>query len=157
VTTDDRLVVYLAGPVRGPNALWRQDFEAELMSAGGLNALCIHPGANVPGVTTVEEANARTDLYVAGDLLSVRRADIVVAYIRAEESGRGTGFELGYAHALGKTLLLVAESAEDERSWCFAIGSAPAVYPSLAAAAEVVRYLVAQVHGTSSYDPGLPG
>jgi nucleoside 2-deoxyribosyltransferase len=153
----DRLVVYLAGPVRGPNALWRNDFEHLLNAVPHHYPTLIFPGANVAGATDDAHANMRTDLYVAGDLLSVRDADLVVALLLKEESGRGTSFELGYAHALGKPILPVAATEEDRTSWCFAIGATPHFYPHLGAVAEVVRYLAEQASGTARFDPGAPG
>ena len=157
MTTDDRLTVYLAGPVRGPNALWRRDFEEAL---GHLRPsrwpLLIHPGANIPGAADAREANGRTDLFVAADILSIERADLLVAFLRAEESGRGTGFELGYASSCGTRILPVATSDEDRSSWAFALGNVPFVYRSLGDAAAVVAYAAAQLAG-ARYNPELPG
>lgn len=159
MTTDDRLVVYLAGPVRGPNALWRAEFEAALRAGWERDAgrwpypILIHPGANIPGTGA---ADARTDLYVSADLLSLARADLVVAYLRADETGRGTGFELGYATARGSRVLPVATFDVDRESWRFALANAPLVYETLDVAAAAVAYAAAQLSG-ARYDPARPG
>ncbi|MBA3875615.1 MAG: hypothetical protein C0498_01540 [Anaerolinea sp.] len=160
MTTDDRLAVYLAGPVRGPNALWRDEFELALSTAwrqhGGLNwpyPLTIRPGANIPGAPAADD---RPDFYVPADLVSIGRADLVVAYLLADESGRGTGFEIGYATARGIRVLPVAGTPADRESWRFALANVAFVYPDLATAAAAVAYAAAQLAG-ARYDPARPG
>ena len=155
------MLLYLAGPVRGPRALWRDEFEKALHAAIPIDGTgmasrpqLIFPGANIP--ENPDDADGRTDLYVAGDLMSVAAADMVVAYLHHAESGRGTGFELGYAHAAGIPLVLIAESPEDRASWCFAIGTAAHIYGSFAEAARLVAYVSAQFNG-ARYRPDLPG
>lgn len=155
MTTDDRLVLYLAGPVRGKNALWRDDFEEALRRLDA-RVLTIHPGGNVPGARTVEEADASTAVYVKGDLLSIDKADIVVAWLNAEATGRGTSFELGYAKAKGKTTLLITSSDEDRVSWRFALANEPFTCPDFDSAATIVAYVSGQLRG-SRYDPSRPG
>lgn len=156
------LTLYLAGPVRGPGALWRRAFGAALgLQFGGLcdpgDILLISPGRNITGATTKAEAEAAVHLYVPGDILSLRRADALVAYLRAESGGRGTSWELGYASARGLPIFAIAPEPADRVSWVFALGNLAVSYPGIAEAAQAVAHAAGQLSGKAQYDPTREG
>lgn len=91
-----RLAVYLSGGMRGEN--WQARVIAELPECAFVNPR--RHGLNEPRH------------YTASDLLGVRQCDIVLAYMQADNpSGIGLALEVGYAMALGKTVVLVDDSA----------------------------------------------
>ena len=50
--------------------------------------------------------------YTAWDLHAIRACDVLLAYFEADNpSGYGLSLEAGYAHALGKTVVLVDEKS----------------------------------------------
>lgn len=54
--------------------------------------------------------------YTAADLLGIRMSDVVFCYLdNANPSGVGMALEMGYAKALGKTIVFVIERLADER------------------------------------------
>lgn len=51
--------------------------------------------------------------YTAWDLIAVRNCDVVLAYMEVENpAGWALAMEIGYAHALGKPVLLVDEKSK---------------------------------------------
>lgn len=55
-------------------------------------------------------------MYTQWDLAAIREADIVFAYLEADNpAGHNMAFELGFAHALGKPILFVNESQKFDR------------------------------------------
>lgn len=96
------LKVYLAGGMRTE---WRERVK------GACPALhFIDPAEKEGG----GEWNARE--YVAWDLLHVRQADVVFGYMEhTNPSGIGLACEIGYAKALGKTVVVVIEPNNQHR------------------------------------------
>ena len=140
--------VYVAGPIAGPNADFRYRFDVALDRQLALHGLpltavhVIHPGA----VDTLgADPESRTEVYVAADLDSIRKADLVVAYLCADEAGRGTSFEVGYAVASGRAVLPVVVGVAAMYSWRFALAAIPCHYASLDEAAHVVAYWARQL------------
>jgi nucleoside 2-deoxyribosyltransferase len=86
--------VYLAGGMTNP---WR---ERVIDALPQFTFLC--------PTTSIKDAAE----YTARDLLLVRSADIVLAYMEADNpSGLGLALECGYALGLGKIVIVVNESA----------------------------------------------
>lgn len=86
-----KLTVYLSGGMRGD---WRQRVQAA-----------------VPCLTYINPQDHGLDIadeYTAWDLLGVRMADVIFAYLEDHNpSGIGLALEVGYAKALGKTVIFV--------------------------------------------------
>lgn len=60
------------------------------------------------------------DEYTAWDLLNIKQSDIVFAYMDNENpSGYGLCVEVGYAKALGKTIILVIDYLDNLRDQYF--------------------------------------
>lgn len=162
------LRVYLAGPVRdrGRRA-WRDDFVAALdhalggpQGASGFAVRCIHPGGNLPPDMIPEgedgpEPEGATPVYVPADLLSIRRCDVLVAFLTDDGAQSGTMVELGYALGLGKTILAILEG-DAAFARRFALGSLGGQSYTLAGAAATVVYMARQEAG-ATWDPEQPG
>ena len=156
------MIVYLAGPVRGPNASWRLDLSGLVADAYARLApdhawpAFLHPGGNLPEPYQ-DNPEEHVGLYVPADLLSVRRADLLVALLLAEESGRGTGIEVGMALGMGKPVLALAPTQADADSWRFAIAAGALWYRSAEKLAVALVMAAAQLSGISRYNPDQPG
>lgn len=156
------LTVYLAGPVRGPRASWRDAFVAgyaQWARAHGMDSawpLFVCPGGSMPlGWSDAPEAAPR--VYMAADLVSVRRADVVVALLDAGETGRGTATELGIALERGIPVLALVRSDADSASWVFALAAGVSAYRSEEELYAALAYAAMQVSGLLRYDPARPG
>lgn len=58
-------------------------------------------------------------LYTAWDLLAIRDSEIIFAYLeRSNPNAYGLILEVGYAAALGKTILLVDEKSRSDDALC---------------------------------------
>lgn len=67
-----------------------------------------------PGAHEINEGEE----YTAWDLHYVRRCDIMFGYMEATNpSGIGLSLEVGYARALGKTVILVDERSAGDRAF----------------------------------------
>lgn len=90
-----RLRVYLSG---GMHSDWRWQ-----VRRGCPDHVYIHP----------EDHNLALPMdYAMADILGIRQCDVVLAYMEGDNpSGIGLAFEVGYALALGKTVILVNESS----------------------------------------------
>jgi nucleoside 2-deoxyribosyltransferase len=87
------LTVYLSG---GMKSDWQDTVKSSIY-----NAEWIDPSRH---------GLSKPDEYTAWDLLGVRKADIVFAYLAEDNpSGIGLALEVGYAKALGKTIVFVDE------------------------------------------------
>ena len=96
--------VYLSG---GMNSNWRN----------GLNYLRDAPWVDVSFINPCEHRLISPRHYTAWDLKGVEICDIVFAYLASNNpSGGGLALEVGYAKALGKTIILVNEK-QDEPKW----------------------------------------
>lgn len=165
--------VYLAGPVlSAPGAAWRDRFIEAVRVAGvalaGESTIAswvpLVPGRPMADGSGGEE---RSDIYVPADLVSVRSADMLVAYLDAAHAGRGTAIEIGYAWGRGIPVLAIigpddmteAEAAaahlvgfyqqarDDTRhAWRFLLGLVPATY-SMESAAAAIAYAARQTSG----------
>lgn len=156
------LTVYLAGPVLVTSD-WRQQLEAAISMAERRDQRVlaplrlIHPGGRLL-IPDGDDPELRSDLYVPADLVSIRHADMVVAWLTADHAGRGTAVEIGYALGLGKPVLpILPDGMQDSRkedgalyAWRFTMGLVPATY-SLASAAAAI------VHAAHQLDGSRPG
>lgn len=96
------LSLYLAG---GSHSNWQKHFWKEFE---GL--LIIYD----PSLHDLHNAKE----YTSWDLLHIKRADIVVAVMESSNpSGYGLALEIGYAHALGKTILLIDSRSPNDESF----------------------------------------
>lgn len=116
--------VYLSGPISGLTYQearygWRASFNAQLDE--GITALSPmrHEGhlAEIKG--TLEKAYpdnlfSRPKMIVAKDFLDIKLSDIVIANFEfAKRPSVGTFVELGYAKALGKTIIVIKNDDTD--------------------------------------------
>lgn len=96
-------IVYLAGGFRSG---WQKNVHDQL----GRDYLILDPSAH--GI-------ADRDEYTKWDLDAIRQCDIVLAFMESTNpGGYSLALEVGYAHALGKTIVFVDE-VEDERARYF--------------------------------------
>lgn len=112
--------VYLAGPITGCTydgaVEWRDELgwrgetsQWELVSPMRGKAVFAPAALDEPLTSTFDDDGAA----VARDLWDIRRADVVlVNLLGAERVSIGTMCELGYAHALGKLIVVVLEDAD---------------------------------------------
>ena len=117
------LTVYLAGPITGMTYSravdWREEFGLmnsrirTLSPMRGKDYLKQEFGDKaLPGTVDYRRSHVMStdDAIYARDLWDVRRSDVVVAnFLGAKERSSGTTFELGFARALGKLIILVIE------------------------------------------------
>lgn len=100
--------VYLAGPdVFYPDALQRAEKHKKLCLAHGFQPL--HPADG--------EQSTAQDIYTA-NIAMINQADAVLANLtpfRGAETDSGTAFEIGYAIALGKTVIGYMDKATSVR------------------------------------------
>ena len=104
--------------------------------------------AQIPGMTWYspemkDESQMALREYAAWDFCHIRRADILFAYMeRDNPSGFGMAVEIGYAKALGKTVVLVLEPHDTflERHLQFMAAAADVVFDNLD---QGIRYLCA--------------
>lgn len=65
-----------------------------------------------------EHGLEHSDLYTTWDIHFVKECDILFAYMEATNpSGYGLSFELGVAYALNKTIILVDEKSQIEKTF----------------------------------------
>lgn len=135
--------IYLAG---GMHSDWRERFAKAVED-------CLEGDGHYDGFTSrlkgfyfldpcAHKLSAESE-YTAWDLLAVRKADVLVAYMEpSNPSGYGMMLEMGYAHALGKTVVFVSDR-EDSRGRYFGIAreAADVVVYSLNEAARFVSRL----------------
>ena len=148
------LTVYLAGPVRDQYD-WRGRFRDSLHGDERSLVTLVFPGERMP-YGEDDDPELRSEIYVPADLVAIRAADVLVAYISHEHSGRGTALEVGYALALGKPVLPLIHWPQDVEptryAWRFLLGAVPHVY-DLASAAATVGYMARQKAGYRSPVP----
>ena len=90
--------VYLAG---GMHSNWREPIKQAMA--------CYDPHDH--GCVDEQE-------YTAWDLAGIRRADVLFAYLDADNpSGYGMATEIGYARALGKLVIFVCEPAHPQHQY----------------------------------------
>lgn len=91
-----KLKVYLAGTMQSH---WREKIHIRLIDKLTLINPCDHH-------------LVKPELYTFWDLEAVKQSDIVFAYMDEKNpSGYGLTLEIGYAKALGKTIILVDEKS----------------------------------------------
>lgn len=94
--------VYLAG---GLKTKWRDEVKHNCP-----HFIFYNPAANVNMDSE--------DLYTTWDLLAIKDSDILFAYMEAfNPFGQGMSLEIGYARALGKTIIFVDESNAELRRY----------------------------------------
>ena len=114
---DDRLTVYMAG---GMHDHWWVTVAELVQARGGERVERMRRDTGRPAFNMVvpalrrefcKEALEREEdeyEYTAWDLWQIRRADLVFAYHAPDDpGGQGLAAEVGYAHALGKTVIFV--------------------------------------------------
>lgn len=93
--------IYLAG---GFHSGWQDEVES---------ACPQHEYYN-PGLLSLGNVRLEMDKIGAWDLHHVKRCDLVFAYMeRTNPSGIGLAVEVGYAHGIGKTVILVLEPGHE--------------------------------------------
>lgn len=107
----ERCKIYLAG---GTHENWREVFFNHFP-----NVEFFDPSAH--GLKDEKD-------YTEWDLARIRESDIIIAYMTATNpSGHGLALEIGYAAALGKTIIFVDRSDESRRRYfgmCRAVAAA---------------------------------
>ena len=102
--------VYLAG---GMNSKWRSVITKRLEGSAS-NFIFIDP---------MDNNMKNPDQYTFWDLRSIEQCDILLGYMeQSNPSGYGLNLEIGYAKALGKTIVLVVPddfTRDDDRSRYF--------------------------------------
>ena len=103
--------IYLAGPIAGltlKEATYWRDIATEYLEPLGYSVLNPMRGitlSNLNDILGFSHGNLTPNEILERDLGDVREADIILACI--SEISVGTLFELGYAYALGKDLVIV--------------------------------------------------
>lgn len=123
--SDDRKVVYLAG---GFKSGWQAKVMKQLPGFDFLD----------PSQHNIEDAAE----YTRWDLDAVRASDIVLGYMESTNpGGYSLALEIGFAHALGKTVLLVDEITDPSVSRYFEMvrQCSESVFPRLSEAIEYLR------------------
>jgi len=93
--------IYLAG---GLSSDWRQ----KVIKTCEGNFIFFNPKEH--GLETHDPSQ-----YTAWDLYHIKNCDILFGYMEKEnKSGYGLSLEIGYAHALGKTIILVDERSQHD-------------------------------------------
>lgn len=149
------MLVYLAGPITGMTydaaTQWREDVALNLPT--GMRGISPMRGKeylktlvpdNLPSVLkdgTLPMSGARA--IFSRDTFDIRRSDVVLANLRgADRVSVGTVFELGYAHALGKTVIVVMEAAGNPHDHPFVREAATFVVGTTDEALALMRSLV---------------
>ena len=97
-----KLVVYLSGGMRG------EDWQSRVIQKCG----------DLDFVNPRQHGLDSADRYTPADLLGVKRCDVLLAYMADDNpSGIGLALEVGYALALGKTVVLVDRSEGDREKY----------------------------------------
>ena len=108
--------VYLAGGMRSP---WRNDVVSYFYNLPDVEFL----DPSTHGLTDEAE-------YTHWDLDAVKQSDVVFAYLEADNpSGYGMSLELGYAYALGKTIIFVQDPGHPQSRY-FGMARTVATYLS---------------------------
>jgi len=107
--------VYLAGGLRSG---WQDKLKKRLA---------------LDGITWIDPRNHKLldeEQFTPADLAGIKAADVLFAYLEKDNpAGYDLAFEIGYAHALGKTVVLVFE---DERKYFrMPVAAADVVFRSL--------------------------
>lgn len=104
------LKVYLSGTLKHP---WRKKLQAEVVEEIGVSQMSsplvmIHPRlpGSSSGMNRTHPDHARPEIFMPANIAGLKRADILFAYLRKGASGIGTAWELGFAYALGKPIIL---------------------------------------------------
>lgn len=112
--------VYLSGPITGltyneARFGWRAEFAEKLGQTITVLSPMRHEGhlAEIKGKLAKEYPEhlfSHPRMIVTKDLLDVKESTIVIAnFLGAKKVSIGTVAEIGYAHALGKTLIIIME------------------------------------------------
>ena len=98
-----KVKVYLAGGMRSK---WQE----EIINALGDKFEFFNPAAH---------KLVDVDQYTVWDVHHIQQSDIVFAFMEmTNPSGYGLAFELGLAHGLGKTIILVDEKSVTDADFC---------------------------------------
>lgn len=155
--------VYLSGPITGltyeeARFGWRSEFALHLHSFGkwGQSIRVLSPMRHEGHLAELkgpiekaypENLFSSPKMIVAKDFLDVKASDIVIAnLIGATKASIGTMVELGYAKALGKTIIVIMEEGDwpNPHRHPFVTELADAVAPSVKRAAEIVSSLLSE-------------
>lgn len=146
--------VYLSGPITGLTYQdarfgWRKDFEKQtswhIVSLSPMR----HEGhlAEIKGPLANEYPKSlfsHPKMIVAKDFLDIRMSDIVVVYLLgAAKVSIGTMVEIGYAKALGKTIVTIMEP-ENLHTHPFVTEVSDVVCASVDEAATIVNSLLSE-------------
>jgi nucleoside 2-deoxyribosyltransferase len=97
-----RATVYLAG---GMHSDWREQVKMGVQHTVNFFDPCTHGFKS-------------EDAYTFWDIQAIRKSDIVFAYMEPDNpSGVGLAFEIGYAVALGRSVIFVDQSSEETRKY----------------------------------------
>lgn len=146
--------VYLSGPVTGTTYKaarygWRKEFTEMLDKGITVLSPMRHEGhlAEVQGTlekSYPENLFSRPKMIVAKDFLDVSVSDIVIVHLLgATRISVGTMVELGYAKALGKTIVTIMEKG-NLHEHPFVIEVSDTVVGSLAEASAIINSLLSE-------------
>ena len=146
--------VYLSGPISGltynkARFGWRADFLDEMDDGITVLSPMRHEGhlAEIKGPLDKmypDNLFSRPKMIVAKDFLDISMSDILVAYLQgAEKVSIGTMVELGYAKALGKTIVVIME-ANSVHDHPFVTEVADTVVDNLSEAIVIVNSLLSE-------------
>lgn len=144
---NDRLTVYMAGGVRDP---WWVDVAELVRCRGGDHVERMTRETGRPAFDMVvpalrrefsQEALQREEddeyEYTAWDLWQIRHADLIFAYQAPDNpGGQGLAAEIGYARALGKTVIFV--DAQEHKYMGMARAMADVVVPTMQEGVDVL-------------------
>ena len=150
-------LVYLSGPITGLTYKearfgWRKAFEKMLEPGIGVLSPMRHEGhlaemKNVP----IEPDNLPTHLFshpkmiVSKDFLDIEECTIMVAnFLEAQKVSQGTLIEMGYAHALGRTIITVAPPQDKIHNSPFIEVISNVIVPTVKDAAIIVNSLLSE-------------
>lgn len=156
-------VVYLSGPITGlPYTIarygWRRDFVMMLDKGIEVLSPMRHEGhlAELKDENMTDEVLAdfqkrnghifsHPKMIVAKDLLDIKMSDIIlVNFLGATTVSKGTIHEMGYAQALGKTIIMVMEPSGNPNDGPFQRESASATVTSLHDASLIINSLLSR-------------
>tara|TARA_Y100000034_G_scaffold63291_1_gene76574 strand:+ start:4245 stop:4724 length:480 start_codon:yes stop_codon:yes gene_type:complete len=117
-------LIYLAGPIQGQTydeaVVWRTEFAKEI-NVYAPSTRCLSPMRDKEELIGSEKIEGKhedsfwcsEDLIRVRDISDIRRCDLMLVNLLGADKGRGTVWEMGFAAALGKPMVVLAE--EDVR------------------------------------------
>lgn len=91
--------VYLCGGMR---TNWQDDVKDRLLDTAEEN--------RVTWIDPRDHHLSSEEQYTSWDCFGIEQCDILFAYLEADNPGVGLAFEIGYASALGKTVIFVEQA-----------------------------------------------